>query len=59
MKCTFDCRKNNLSNLEINKNIISGKYDTEEIRKTDEKIKKDQEVFWEQYKKDHPWIPLS
>lgn len=58
-KVNDDRIRNNLSNHEVNKNIASGKYDTGQKYKTQAEIRAEQKVSWEQYKKDHPWMPLN
>lgn len=58
-KLNDDQIMNNLSNSQVNQNILSGKYDMGERCKTAAEIRAEQEASWEQYKKDHPWMPLN
>lgn len=43
---------NNLSNSQVNRNILNGKYDSGKI-KTVTEIKKEQSANWEDFKKRH------
>lgn len=57
-KVTDDRLMNHLSNAQINKNIIDGKYDIGRMETAGE-IKAQQDAFWEDYKKKHPWMDLN
>lgn len=57
-KVNNDRIMNNLSNSQVNKNIINGKYDKGRLL-TEAEIKAEQKASWEKYKKDHPWMPLN
>lgn len=44
---------NNLSNSQVNRNILNGKYNSGKI-KTVTEIKREQNATWEDFKKRHP-----
>lgn len=52
-KLNDDRMNNNLSNFQVNQNIINGKYDKGRIP-TKAEIKASQEAYWEDFKKCHP-----
>lgn len=52
-KVNNDRIMNNLSNSQVNKNILSGKYGSGRI-KTQAEIKAEQEAIWEDFKRRHP-----
>lgn len=52
-KVNHDRTINDLSNSQVNKNIISGKYNNGRIR-TQAEIKASQDVAWEDFKRRHP-----